>query len=75
MDYVTPEILSSYVDDQLSAEDRQAVERALEADPALAAELEDLQDLEALFGHIEPEPVSDALKASLYALDPVPGRR
>ncbi len=72
MDYITPELLSSYADGQLSSKDRKAVERALEDDPALAAELEDLQDLEALFGHIEPEPVSGALKEKLYALDPVP---
>ena len=72
MDYVNSELLSSYADGQLSTEDRQAVERAIEADPVLAAELEDLQDLEALFGHIDPEPVSDALKEKLYALDPVP---
>ena len=72
MDYVNSELISSYVDGQLSPEDRQAVERAIEADPVLAAELEDFQDLEALFGHIDPEPVSGELKEKLYALDPVP---
>ncbi len=72
MNDVTPEILSSYVDGEISPGDAAAVEAALRDDPVLQATLEDLKSVDALFGRVEAEPVSAALLARLQALRPIP---
>lgn len=51
------EILEAYVDDELDDADREIVEARLESDPALRAEIEDLQALRAALGRPQPKPV------------------
>lgn len=65
---VTAELLSLYVDGQLTAEEAAAVEEAVRRDPALASQLEEFRMLEELFGGVEPDEVGDELKERLYAL-------
>jgi anti-sigma factor RsiW len=65
---VSAELLSLYVDGQLSAEEAEAVEEAVRRDPALASQLEEFKMLEELFGRGEPEEVPDELRERLYGL-------
>ncbi|MCK6458634.1 MAG: hypothetical protein L6Q95_01910 [Planctomycetes bacterium] len=53
----------------MAAEEAAAVEDAIARDPVLASELEDFRALAGLFGHVEPEEVSEGLSKRLYALD------
>jgi ferric-dicitrate binding protein FerR (iron transport regulator) len=64
-------LLSRYSDGEATPEERAAVEAAVAEDPTLAAELEELSTLGALFGSAVPEPCGDALLARLYAIRPV----
>lgn len=66
---VTPDLISRYADGQVGPEEALAVEEAVLRDPALASDLEDFKALAGLFGHVEPEVVSDRLEKRLYALD------
>lgn len=68
---VTSELLSCYADGEVSPEERSAVEEAVARDPLLRAELEELVDLGALFGHVEGEEGTPDFRARLYALRPV----
>jgi len=69
MNDLTPETISCYADGELSAEECVQVEQALRDDPLLAAELDEMEDLAAYFGHIEPEAVPEELTERLYAID------
>ncbi len=74
MNDITPETISCYADGELSPKERTEVEQALRDDPLLAAELDEMEDLAAYFGHIEPEAVPEELTDRLYAIDtPVEG--
>ncbi|MHC4819511.1 MAG: hypothetical protein ACYTF8_15810, partial [Planctomycetota bacterium] len=61
-------MLSLYVDGQLSAEEAEAVEKAVSRDPALASQLEEFKMLEELFGQVEPDEIPDELRERLYGL-------
>jgi hypothetical protein len=65
---VSAELLSLYVDGQLSAEEAEAVEEAVSRDPALASQLEEFKMLEELFGRVEPDEVPDELRERLHGL-------
>ncbi|MEE8106605.1 MAG: FecR domain-containing protein, partial [Planctomycetota bacterium] len=69
MNDITPETISCYADGELSPKERTEVEQALRDDPLLAAELDEMEDLAAYFGHIEPEAVPEELTDRLYAID------
>jgi hypothetical protein len=68
---VSAELLSLYVDGQLTAEEAEAVEEAVRHDPALASQLEEFKMLEELFGGVEPDEVPDELRERLYGLGQV----
>lgn len=68
---VTPELISRYADGALSPAEAEAVEAALVEDEGLQGELRDLTTLAELFGHVEPEEISEAARERLYALRPV----
>jgi len=65
---VSAELLSLYVDGQVTAEEAEAVEEAVRRDPALASQLEEFRMLVELFGGVEPEEVPEELKERLYGL-------
>ncbi|MHC4550853.1 MAG: hypothetical protein ACYTEZ_19020 [Planctomycetota bacterium] len=55
----------------MTTEEARAVDEAVARDPVLCSALEDLKSLGELFGEVEPEEVSGALKERLYALGTV----
>ena len=68
---VSPELLSLYVDGQLTSEEAAAVEAAVRLDPALASQFEEFKMLQELFGGVEPDEVSAELRERLYGLGQV----
>jgi len=66
---VNRELISRYADAQVSAEERKLAEAQLRDDPQASLDLDDYQLIEELFGHIEPESVSDECIERLYAID------
>ncbi len=66
---ISQELLSRYVDGQVTAEELQAVEQARMDDPHVAMELDEQEMLGELFGEIAPESVSEECLERLYALD------
>jgi len=69
---VNSELISRYADGQVTPEERAAVEAALRDDPQAAIEFDELEALGELFGHVEPESVSEECLEALYALDQAP---
>jgi anti-sigma factor RsiW len=75
------ELLSAYLDGQLSAGERARLETQLGADPALRAELESLRHTVALVRDLPPVPIprnfilSPAMAARLRPVRPLPPRR
>ncbi|MBJ3774774.1 zf-HC2 domain-containing protein [Acuticoccus mangrovi] len=66
---LTDEMLMAYADGEASPEEAAAVEAALESDPAIAERVLMFQDTRALAQTaFAPEPVPDALKASVEAM-------
>jgi len=72
MNELTPELLSRYVDGEVTAEEAAAVRAALEGDVDAQAALDELLMVDALFGRIEPEPISPDLRRRLQELRSVP---
>jgi hypothetical protein len=66
---VNHELISRYADGEISPEEARTAEEALARDPSLASDLEDFRLVAELFGHVEPEEVSDGLTRRLHALD------
>ncbi len=68
------ELTSRYADGQVTEEERLLIEGRLAddpnyCDPQVALDLDDYQLIEDLFGHAEPESISDECRERLYALD------
>lgn len=66
---INQELLSRYVDGQVTAAELQAVEQARLDDPHVSMELDEQEMLVELFGDIDPESVSEECLERLYALD------
>jgi len=68
------ELTSRYADGQVTDEERLLIEERLagdseDCDPQAALDLDDYKLIEDLFGHVEPESISDECREHLYALD------
>ncbi len=68
---VSSELLSRYVDGQVSETEADAVRQALDADPVIRGEFEELQGLDDLFGVSAGEPLPGEFLEQLCALTPV----
>jgi len=70
------ELLSRYADGEVSADETRQVEALVASDAEAAQALREFQDLAGLFGHGDPDPISDpisdALAERLYRVRPVP---
>jgi len=77
------ELTSRYADGQVTEEERLLIEERLAddansddpnyCDPQVALDLDDYRLIEDLFGHAEPESISDECRERLYALDQATG--
>jgi len=66
---VTHELISTYLDGRLPADEAARVEQALREDASLAAVADELRGLGELLGEVEPAEISEGLRDRLYALD------
>ena len=63
------ELTSRYADGQVTEQERLLVEGQLADDPRASLDLDEYKLIEDLFGHADPESVSDECLERLYALD------
>ena len=66
---VNRELISRYADGHVTDEERKLVEAQLRDDPQASLELDEYRMVEELFGHGEPESVSEECLQKLYAVD------
>jgi len=66
---VNRELISRYADGQATEEERKLVEAQLRDDPQSSLDLDEYRLVEELFGHVEPESVSEECLERLYAVD------
>ncbi|MHC4952724.1 MAG: anti-sigma factor [Planctomycetota bacterium] len=66
---VNRELTSRYADGEVTPEERKRIEALLRDDPATGMDLDDYRMVEELFGHVEPESVSEECLERLYAMD------
>jgi len=69
---VNRELISRCADGQVTAEERELVEALLRDDPQASLDFDEYRLVEELFGHVEPEAVSDECLERLYAVDEAP---
>jgi len=71
---VNRELISRYADGQTTEEERKLAEQLVLDDPQASLDLDEYRLIEELFGHVEPESVSEECLERLYEIDAVPAQ-